>query len=95
MKIGLSESAVHENVYFLKVPCVTVTPDCRAAYASLSGFCYSLEMLTLSIYKHRKVLCTWNHEEQPSRRYFMTEIVQMSDLHKKSEYQPVVIVTHV
>ena len=40
MKIGLSEAAVHENVYFLKILCVTVTQDCHAAYALLSGFCH-------------------------------------------------------
>ena len=38
MKIGLLEAAVHENVYFLKIPCVTVTQDCHAAYALFSSF---------------------------------------------------------
>ena len=85
MKIGLSESAVHENVYFLKFLCVTATPDCCAAYTSLSGFCHSWQMLILSIYKHRQVLCTWNHENEPSRTYFMAKIVQMNDLYEKSK----------
>ena len=62
MKIGPSESAVHEHVYFLKILRLTVTQDCHAAYALFFGCSHSLQMLILSIYKHRQVLCTWNHE---------------------------------
>ena len=59
-KIGQLEAAVHK-MYFGGFS-VTVISEYCAVYVLLYGLCHWWWMLMLFIYKHRQVLCIWNHK---------------------------------